>query len=172
MIGGIEKLEQQVAELAARNARILYELWASRMGSPIEVTFFIAISFLTDDNPQFMLHGSQAVGGGSPNLELFRKLAKDRGMLLIEYQTKELSWRADFVLSAPTWSDRKIIVECDGHEFHERTKQQAARDRSRDREAQAAGYSILRFTGAELYRDPMGCAVEAMKLLHSFAVGP
>lgn len=39
------------------------------------------------------------------------------------------------------------VIECDGHEFHERTKRQAARDRSRDRAIQAFGYRIFRFTG-------------------------
>jgi hypothetical protein len=47
-----------------------------------------------------------------------------------------------------------IDVECDGHDFHERTKEQAERDRRRDREVQQVGYFVARFTGAEIAREP------------------
>lgn len=50
------------------------------------------------------------------------------------------------------------FIECDGHDFHERTKNQAARDKQRDRNIQAAGHPILRFTGSEIYKDPFHCA--------------
>lgn len=55
----------------------------------------------------------------------------------------------------------EVIVECDGHEFHERTKHQAQRDRSRDRELQRSGYRVFRFTGSELFKDPFACAKES-----------
>lgn len=51
-----------------------------------------------------------------------------------------------------------IVVECDGHEFHDRTPQQAARDKSRDRDLQVAGYKVLRFTGSEIWKDAFACA--------------
>ena len=76
-------------------------------------------------------------------------------------------WRVDFLIHAwdfgrvtgrPQW--RRLIVECDGHEFHERTKEQAERDRGRDREWQLRGYSVLRFPGSKLHADPLGCATQ------------
>jgi very-short-patch-repair endonuclease len=73
-------------------------------------------------------------------------------------------YRVDFAFSR-SCIDREhddgdpfVIVECDGHDFHERTKEQAARDKSRDRELQLAGHRVLRFTGSEIWRDPVGCA--------------
>jgi very-short-patch-repair endonuclease len=56
-----------------------------------------------------------------------------------------------------------VVVECDGHEFHEKTKEQAQRDKARDRFFQAEGYHVLRFTGSELYRDALACAEEVSK---------
>lgn len=53
-----------------------------------------------------------------------------------------------------------IVVECDGHDFHERTKDQAQHDKARDRVFTAAGYRTLRFTGSEIHRNPIKCAVE------------
>lgn len=51
-----------------------------------------------------------------------------------------------------------LVVECDGHDYHERTKEQAAHDRSRDRIMQFEGFEVIRFTGAEIYADAYGCA--------------
>lgn len=52
----------------------------------------------------------------------------------------------------------RLAIECDGHDFHEKTKQQAQRDKSRDRWLQTEGISVLRFTGSEIWRDPIACA--------------
>lgn len=52
------------------------------------------------------------------------------------------------------------VVECDGHDYHEKTKEQAAHDRSRDRVFQSEGIPIFRFTGSEIHKDPRGCLNE------------
>jgi very-short-patch-repair endonuclease len=57
------------------------------------------------------------------------------------------------------------MTRCDGHAFHERTKEQAKRDRSRDRGAQLHGLPIFRFTGSEIWNDPMGCADEVLEFM-------
>lgn len=88
-----------------------------------------------------------------------------REYLIVQPQRQRPGWRVDFEIYAwgyghngtpPGW--RTLIVECDGHDFHERTKEQAKRDRSRDREAQLEGATVFRFTGSELYRDSWDCA--------------
>ena len=43
-----------------------------------------------------------------------------------------------------------IVVELDGHDFHEKTKEQAQKDKDRDRSLTRAGYKIMRFTGSEI----------------------
>jgi very-short-patch-repair endonuclease len=48
----------------------------------------------------------------------------------------------------------KIIVECDGHEWHEKTKQQAQKDKERDRFLVKHGYKVLRYTGSEIVNNP------------------
>lgn len=83
----------------------------------------------------------------------------------VEPQVELGGWRADFVIHRYDWicgKWRTVIVECDGHDFHERTKEQAARDRSRDRRASLSGFVVLRFTGSELWKDPLGCAEQVM----------
>lgn len=56
----------------------------------------------------------------------------------------------------------RVLVECDGHDFHERTKAQAKRDRKRDRALQQNGEKVFRFTGSEIWEDPIGCAWEVI----------
>lgn len=83
--------------------------------------------------------------------------------LFVVPQSQVGGWRVDFALHIITDAgSRWMIVECDGHDFHERTKDQAARDRSRDRRATLEGVPILRFTGAELWLDPVRCARETL----------
>lgn len=50
-----------------------------------------------------------------------------------------------------------LCVEIDGHDFHERTKEQATRDKSRDRMLGLAGYTVFRFTGSEVFADARRC---------------
>lgn len=88
------------------------------------------------------------------------------GFVVVTPQYKWEEYRIDFRIDAKPF-DRPIFVECDGHDFHERTKEQAERDRSRDRKIQAAGIPILRFTGREIFRNPMDCVNQVTKFLTS-----
>lgn len=71
------------------------------------------------------------------------------------HQVKVDRYTADFVLRFQEGDEVFwIAIECDGHDFHERTKEQAEHDRARDRHFQAAGLYVLRFTGSEIWRSP------------------
>lgn len=66
----------------------------------------------------------------------------------------------------------RVVVECDGHEFHERTKEQAAKDKSRDRYLTAEEWLVLRFTGSEIHRNPLACAYEVVRLIEGSGPPP
>lgn len=57
-----------------------------------------------------------------------------------------------------------FAIECDGYDYHDRTKQQAAYDRARDRWFLARGYSTIRFTGSELTHSAIKCAQEVYEI--------
>ncbi len=61
-----------------------------------------------------------------------------------------------------TFGGVPYVIECDGHDFHERTKEQAQRDKKRDRELQAAGYKVFRFTGSEIWRSRGECITKSI----------
>lgn len=77
-------------------------------------------------------------------------------------------YRADFVLEYRAQGQvvsSLVVVECDGHDFHERTKEQARRDRERDRWMAERGLKLFRFTGQELYEDAAACAAQCHRFL-------
>jgi len=72
-------------------------------------------------------------------------------------------YRIDFLVVA-NWSDgrRYYVVECDGHDYHERTKQQASHDKKRDRHFTLKGWNVLRYTGSDIWRDARSIAYEIL----------
>jgi|6_EtaG_2_1085325.scaffolds.fasta_scaffold29029_5 very-short-patch-repair endonuclease len=73
--------------------------------------------------------------------------------------------RVDFKVSC---GDSAVFVECDGHEWHEKTKLQAARDKQRSREIlRATDVPTMRFTGSEIHRNAEKCAGEVFAYLES-----
>lgn len=122
-----------------------------RCESPIEK--LIALAFVTEQL-------------GNPDLQIF-----------VEKQVKIDRYRVDFilhVLDRGKWPNERlasVIIECDGHDFHEKTKEQAARDKSRDRFLQSQGYTVLRFTGSEIWKDAEACARESIDIAYKKAYG-
>ena len=72
-----------------------------------------------------------------------------------------------FCATGPLRRPASLLIECDGHDYHDRTKEQAARDRQRDRVLTRNGWRVVRFTGLELWHDADGCAREALHILES-----
>ncbi len=86
-----------------------------------------------------------------------------------EFRFERTNYRVDFYLEALGVC---VIVECDGHDYHERTKAQATRDKKRDREFFKHGMVVLRFTGREIHNNAEACANEALKYLREHTLVP
>jgi very-short-patch-repair endonuclease len=112
--------------------------------SPIERQFFMAFALLRGTRKEKL--GPVIVGVQKP----------------IEIDGRR--YRVDITLR---FEDVQIAIECDGHDFHERTKEQAEHDRSRDRALGKAGWLVLRFTGREIHRDALKCAEEVLEAVQA-----
>lgn len=55
----------------------------------------------------------------------------------------------------------RILVELDGHDFHEKTKEQVTYRNQRDRDLQMEGWKVLHYSGSELHRNPVQAAQDA-----------
>ena len=72
---------------------------------------------------------------------------------VIELQKKIGNYRCDFVYtpnSENQTSKKPIVIEVDGHSYHEKSVKQATNDRQRDRFLADKGYKVLRFHRAEI----------------------
>jgi hypothetical protein len=120
---------------------------------------------------QYHVRGSST--GGCPPFEIFIKEKPFHSLILSGADQIDLiypqqaigKYRADFILirlrfgytGKAGFEKRtcdtlaRVVIECDGHDFHEKTKEQAKRDKERDRLMQTEGYYVLRFTGSELF---------------------
>jgi very-short-patch-repair endonuclease len=104
---------------------------------------------------------------------MFGGRTRDRAFMARAQQTLELEgerFRPDFIivpadpllaaLGEAVGAEMKIAVELDGHDFHERTKEQVKLRDRRDRVLQRHGWIVLHISGSELVREPQ---VEALK---------
>jgi len=87
---------------------------------------------------------------------------EERGDLFFELWPQEeikingKTYYADF--SMCLGPDGVLLIECDGHDYHHRSKQQVSNDYERENALKLAGYDIIRFTGSQIYADPYKCA--------------
>lgn len=128
----------------------------TELKSPIEDLFYIA--FCAQVEAEFQVLNPQYVGDGNGGV-------KDGEGVYIKPQYKIGNYRADFLIyqngllehpSAP------VIVELDGHDFHDKDKHQRAYEKARDRFLVRRGFKVLHFTGSEVVEDPYKVAFEAL----------
>lgn len=60
---------------------------------------------------------------------------------------------------------RRLVVEVDGHGFHDRDAEQRAYENERNRFLQKEGYEIFHFTGREVNSNPMKVALDCLSCL-------
>lgn len=101
---------------------------ASRSESPIEAVFWIWWQTFDTIAPgpeglQFRLH---------PQFDV---------------ECEQTIYRLDFAVP-----EALVAIELDGHEFHEKTKEQVTYRNTRDRRLQALGWTVLHFSGSELFK--------------------
>lgn len=88
-------------------------------------------------------------------------------------QVRIAKYTVDFLVMFWDWRNliRQIAIECDGHDFHERTRQQTWHDKRRDRFFASNSIFVMRFTGGEIKRDPVECAAEVYRATAYIAHG-
>lgn len=157
-----QQIVEQGAAFAAEAVRNAFEYAAKRCESPIEKIFVAqflcpSLSAEYDSRADVLLPPS----GSIEHVE-----CPPIAGFYIWPQIKIGSYRVDFVCGCSEMGRYSYcIVECDGHDWHERTKEQAARDKARDRYLASRGFAVLRFTGSEVFADPRSVVNEVFQLL-------
>lgn len=134
--------------------------------SPIEQLFFVAITTLEE------------IACHIGYVDIDRYKWAEAGMVISE-QCKIDKYRVDFLIrytqgelidsqnkiAYPENKSKTIIVELDGHAFHERNEKERRYEKKRDRFLASKGYHVFHFTGSEVVRDPFGVAAECLAFL-------
>lgn len=131
-----------------------YYRFACKCRSPVEAILFWAFVDIWKASPTNPLEGRQEV----LFLEVPIENAIDILGLAIQHEVNIDGHKYFLDFSLQCWDgDKKesvnVAIEVDGHDFHEKTKEQARRDKFRDRMLQKAGYRVLRYTGSEVWKD-------------------
>ncbi len=81
--------------------------------------------------------------------------------------TPKGTYLVDFLIrhSSQKGAEVEVAIECDGHDFHEKTKLQVVRDKSRERAIVRSGITVLRFSGSEIFNNARRCVQEVADFL-------
>ena len=83
-----------------------------------------------------------------------------------EVEANGYKYRLDFLYEEDymdlTDNPLLLAIECDGHDFHEKTKEQVEKRNKRDMDLKLAGYDILHYSGSQIYKNPIKCAMEIL----------
>ena len=85
-----------------------------------------------------------------------------------QFEVPNSNYRADFLvhMADTNWRiNADVLVEVDGHQFHQKTKEQVTRDKKRDRNLVRNFGKLITFTGSEVYANPNACAEEVVAIL-------
>lgn len=119
--------------------------------SPIEKMFFRALE-RCGVRFQFAADGTESG----------RVVGCKTGVVIVPQHTVSYYCRIDFAFLFDTGV--RFAVELDGYEFHERTKDQAQRDKTRDRELNADAWRVLRYTGSEVFQNADRCVLDVFRI--------
>lgn len=129
--------------------------------SPIEQLFWIEWYFRQSNNPDY-----------------------ECLYLIPQYKDKStgryrLDFSVEFIQDAlgrfggPSWDEiissinsPKVGIELDSHIWHEKTKEQAQKDKERERFLISKGWKLVRFAGSEIYKDPPKCVQETFNIVN------
>ena len=115
--------------------------------SPIEKIFAFAVDILCFDNLKY---------------KYIRIIPQE------DIWIKDKHYIADFIFNTEEFEELhfehpfKLIIECDGHEYHNLTKKQVAQDNNRDFDLKNNGYDVIHFSGSQLFTDPFECATKVL----------
>lgn len=167
--------EKMKLEAAGLITNVLFEhpfMTSGGFGSPIELALAVSTDVLT------RLIWGHGIVSASHDWTYARCMEFTEGRVESGFRFRMFSqvtitqYRVDFLAlsGGPTGEILGFVVECDGHEFHEKTKEQAERDKSRDRALLALGLPVMRFTGSEIWKSPFSCAGQVWDMMHDKAM--
>lgn len=138
---------------------IMAEILEKNITSPIEKIFFISFHLFTSVADESV---------NAPDI-VNDDFSVESGYGLHIYPQHHIGkYRVDFLLTyrpeITNQNTKSVVVELDGHEFHDKDKSQRAYEKARDRYLVSQGFSVLHYTGSEVVNNPIKVVSEAISL--------
>jgi very-short-patch-repair endonuclease len=167
-IGNVKAFQSKVRELYGEihkdsfDAQMFHYLYDIGIDSPIEQIFFMALRLQCEE-----------MGFEFTTSEYFYYGNKFQFVLAVYPQKKIGKYKVDFFIKLTQGSGvTELIIELDGHEFHERDKQQRSYEKARDRFLINSGYKVFHYTGSDVVKKPQHVAYEVIKSLDGYLCKP
>lgn len=158
----LDKTSELVGRIEAEewNQNTFCELVEGEIQSPIEELFYIAV--------KAMCRAAYVTVNPEPFQRKNGEWDNYPGIFVIP-QFQVGKYRVDFKLVqhnlAPGDIYGPLVVELDGHEFHDKDKRQRSYEKARDRFLTRQGFKVLHFTGSDVVKDPFKVAHECLDML-------
>lgn len=162
---GVEREDawRQVLELQQKHLTFELSSISRLVESPVEELYLLSLALEFSERDVI-----RVVHPNDPSHRTYRlSTGSDNGAIWTVYpQAGVGKLRVDFVVDLDLAGiTARAIIEIDGHDFHEKTKKQAAKDKARERILVATGVPVLRFSGSEVFRGGRACAQETYSVL-------
>lgn len=160
----IQFIEQAARAVAQRELDYFADAcktdWEYEITSPIERILYAAILATARINGIKIFGDDVILENGQPrcpglSINPQHKIGKYRIDFAITYERK---WRGN-------WEDKRLLIECDSQQFHERSEAERRYEKRRDRYLISQGYTILHFTGSEIVQNPWSVAAEILEAI-------
>ena len=169
----VSKFVKRCADIVANNARHNYisnsQYRLKSCESPIEQLFISAFMVLVKIN--YFKHEQISVTRDTwVNYGISVYQQHQIGKYRVDFLITHSSGEFIDLINLSTFPDnkhKKVIVELDGHEFHDKDERQRRYEKQRDRFFACRGYHVFHFTGSEVVKNPFNVAAECLAYLTS-----
>ena len=132
------------------------DLYERGISSPIEDIFYISLIF--------KCHEMGYPVNPYPDYDKSSQKVIYPDGIYIYPQYKVGKYIVDFLVSYQCGDHlSEIVVELDGHKFHDKNKKQRAYEKSRDRYLVKQGYKVFHYTGSEIFNNPFDVSHEVIE---------
>lgn len=168
-------MKENVEKYLKKRANDLAEWWEERISetlenkklTPIESLFFIEWekkeAEIYDEIP-LRYYENEKIPLLCSQVEI--EIKGKKGKILKKYRVDFLIIMKDLRRwDEPDKKENMVIIEIDSHLWHGTTPEQFEKEKKRERDLMSAGYKIIRFSGREVYRNPVKCIDEVEQFL-------
>lgn len=146
-----------------------------KKGNAVDFEYCLDESMIDCESPIEQLLAMEFERIGLLNIGLFNPIIEIKDFQKQKYiKCNDKNYRVDFYICVQYKNkkkdivvEKKFIIECDGYEFHRRTKEEFDYESKRSRDLKKLGHEIISFSGREIMKSPYMCALDVINIIIS-----